>query len=487
MSLSRRQFAATALAPLLPLAEPAPRLLLLIVAEQFRPDFLLRWRAEFADGGFARFLEAGAAYLDCRHLASTFTSTALATLGAGAYPAVHGIVADHWYDRTRRVRVKATPADLRANTLATEVRRAGGAVYAIAPTAANAALIAGDALTRAFFFDEKGYLAPSPYKPDELPWLPAFQNAHNPEQARDKRWVALGAGPEAVPLRTLRYDPNQPDEFYLLFKASPFAEAAQFDLLQELVNREKLGHGDALDLVVVVLGATALLGHETGAYSPLIHQMVLHLDLHLAAVFEHLDRTLGPNRYLAAFTAAHGVAALPAPRLAVDGEALAKTVDGALGGDAVDRYVYPFLYLKPGPRSRDGRLAAARAALRFPGVAGFYTQDGECSHHGDWRRRMENSFHAGRSGDVMLTYAPEYTEDFEGAPAISYGSIYNYDAQTPLLFYGAPFRTRVVERTVEAVDVTPTLARACNLPLPSSSTGRVLRDAFVPSARPDRK
>jgi arylsulfatase A-like enzyme len=79
----------------------------------------------------------------------------------------------------------------------------------------------------------------------------------------------------------------------------------------------------------------------------------------------------------------------------------------------------------------------------------------------------------------MLSYRPEYVEDFGLMRGISYGSLYNYDIRTPLCFYGPQFRARVFEQPVEAVDIAPTLARAMGVASPSSSTGRVLGEAFA--------
>ncbi len=117
--------------------------------------------------------------------------------------------------------------------------------------------------------------------------------------------------------------------------------------------------------------------------------------------------------------------------------------------------------------------------MRLPAVAGYYTADGECSHRGEWLRRFRNSFHAVRSGDLMLAYQPRCVEDYGAGRGVSYGSLYNYDARVPLLLYGPQFLDRIIERTVEAVDVAPTLARAMGVALPSSATGRVLAEAFA--------
>jgi arylsulfatase A-like enzyme len=79
----------------------------------------------------------------------------------------------------------------------------------------------------------------------------------------------------------------------------------------------------------------------------------------------------------------------------------------------------------------------------------------------------------------MLSYRPEYVEDFRAGRGISYGSLYNYDARVPLFFCGPQFRAGVFDAAVEAVDVAPTLARAMGIAEPSSSIGRVLSEAFA--------
>lgn len=79
----------------------------------------------------------------------------------------------------------------------------------------------------------------------------------------------------------------------------------------------------------------------------------------------------------------------------------------------------------------------------------------------------------------MLSYRPEYVEDYEPHRGISYGSLYDYDVRVPLCFYGPQFRAEVFESPVEAVDLAPTLARALGVATPSSAAGRVLGEAFA--------
>jgi len=472
MDICRRQFGLWALAAAATRAfgQPSrPKLFVLVILEQLRSDQVEGLAPRFGDGGFRRLRKEGVWFPDCRHLASGFSATGLATLATGAWPAEHGIVADSWYDRGGHAPVHASADALLATTLAAQVAASPRArAYVIGLDRSHAGLVAGGFGARTFWMDQSGqFAADSP--PD---WLADFNRAAPLENRHNQPWIALGARDGAPPLRTLTYDPARPADFVALYKASPFAEEAQFSLLSELIAREQLGQRDTLDFVCLISGASALLGYDTGARSPLMDQMTLQLDQHLEALLTELDILPGQGAYSLALTAAHGAPPAPAAiqraRMAVNGESLAQAVQRALktgGNGGVEKFLYPFLYLDGAGGKEAARLAAARAAMSQPAVAGYYTADGACSTHDDFERRFRNSFHAARSGDVMLSYQPEYVEDYGGGRGISYGSLYNYDAG-------------VHESPVESVDVAPTLARAMGVGQPSSSTGRVLARAM---------
>ncbi len=235
-------------------------------------------------------------------------------------------------------------------------------------------------------------------------------------------------------------------------------------------------------------GSTARLGYETGAQSHLMEQMIIHLDRRLESLLNQLNHAPGENAFDVVLVGAHGAPVAPADdtraRMAVNGERLAQAIERNLSGNGyghVEKYLYPFLYLDSGG-FRDPepiRLAAARSAMDQPAVAGYFTAAGACSTHDDWERRFRNSFHVTRSGDVMLSYRPDYVEDFGQGRGVSYGSLYNYDVRVPLCFFGPQFRTGVYEAPVQSVDVAPTLARAMGVGPPSSSSGRVLAEALA--------
>jgi hypothetical protein len=467
---------------------PAPRLTVLLVLEELRADCLPEVHDVLTGNGLRRLLDHGAYYPGCRHLASSFTSSAAATLATGAWPSLHGIVADRWYERSARRAVPASDEALLATTLAAQVAAAPRTrVFVAGMDQMPVRIFAATPDAKLFWIDERGQIVTRGETPD---WLAAYNRQKPLENLHDAPWMAAGARPGAPPLRTLVYDAAHPDDFVALYKASPFAQMAQFEFLSELVVREKLGQGTTTDLVCMLVGSTARLGYETGARSPLMRQMVLQLDRHVAFLLEQLGRAVGEDGFNVVLTAAHG--APPAPpmearrRMAVNGEALAEALQRVLGGaPRVEKYLYPFLYLDSG-NQRDpepARLVAARAALAQAAVAATYTAGGASSIAGDWTARFRNSFHPQRSGDVMLAYRPEYVEDFGAGRGVSYGSLYNYDTAVPLCFYGPQFQAATFEQAVESVDVAPTLARVLGVGSPSSATGVVLGESFAKNVR----
>ncbi len=461
---------------------------MLFVAEQFRADYLDRYAGLMGSGGFRKLMEEGAYYPECRIPASTFTSSTLATLATGAYPDTHGIVADNWYDAAGKRVVAASAAGIEGSTLASQVLSADprNHVFAAAQDRVPAGLLAGGD-SRIFSLDAASE--------GDSQWLREFRQSYAPEKKKNAAWHALRVPDDVPPLRVLRDDPARPDEFLRLYRGSPFALQAQMELGRMLLSNEK---AEGLAFLPILISAPAMLGYETGADSPLMRDMVLQLDQQIEITLGLLNRSPGAGHFSLVFTGAHGAPAEPPEsrraRMAISGEAVARQIDQALSARFdvssiknryVERYVYPFLHLRHeqlrryGIAPRDARRAAGEEALRVPGVAAFFTADGECSRGSDWHERFRNSFHAVRSGDLMLAYQPGCVEDTGAGRGASYGSLYNYDARVPLLMLGPQFHARTFDEPADLADVAPTLARAMGVAPPSSAVGRVLAKALV--------
>src|SRR5580704_8532944 len=258
MDICRRTFGACMLGSLAARAVAAPsrpKLLVLVVLEQFRADYLDAVWPALSPGGFRRILEKGAYFPDCRHAASTFPASTVATLATGAWPAQHGIVADSWYDEASKKPASANEEALLATTLAAQVAaKSGTRVFVVADSAAHAGLFAGTPGARLFWMDAGGEFATRGDAPE---WLAAYNSRNSPETLHNAKWLAVGAKADTPPLRVLSYDQNHPGGFAALYKSSPFAQSAGFDLLDECLQRENLGQSDTFDFVCVLSSATA--------------------------------------------------------------------------------------------------------------------------------------------------------------------------------------------------------------------------------------
>src|ERR1035441_860847 len=244
---------------------PKPKLLVLVLLEQMRQDYWDAAASQFGPGGLRRILLKGAHFPDCRHLASSFPSTTIATLATGAWPAQHGIVADRWYDSAGRNLVPASQEALLATTLIAQVAAEPRMrTFVIGMDAPAASLLAGTPQARQVWMNPPG---PMRTLGDPPEWLGEFNSLRPLDNAHNAPWMAIGARPGAPPLRTLTYDAEHPEQFLSLFQASPLGQAAQFELLASLIEKEGLGQRDTFDFVCLIAGSLAGLGYETGGRS----------------------------------------------------------------------------------------------------------------------------------------------------------------------------------------------------------------------------
>src|ERR1039458_897033 len=398
MRISRRYFNLSLLggasAVLLPALPTRPKLLVLVVLDVFRQDDLDALGPCFPPGGLRRILNGGAHFPDCRHLASSFPASSGATLATGTWPSQHGIVSDSWYDRAARRPVPASGESLLATTLCAQVAAAPATrTFVIGMDSAHSGIASGASAARQFWLDPSGEFTTLDTPPE---WLAKFNRAHSIDNLHGEPWFAIDARAGAPPMRTLAFHPARPREFVHLFEASPFGQQAQFDLLGQLIESEELGQGETSDFVCFVAGSTAKLGYETGGRDPLMRQLILHLDRHLETLLGRLAKATGEHGFNLGFAGPHGPPTAPSAesraRMAVNGEGVAQAVNRFLTGTGdgrVLRYLYPFLYLDitPGRDPEAVRVAAGRAALDHPAVAGYYTAGGRCSTLEGWEGR----------------------------------------------------------------------------------------------------
>ena len=189
-----------------------PKLIVVVVVDQLRGDYLERYRNQFGEGGFRLFLDHGAYFSDCNYdYANTRTAPGHATLLSGAYSDGHGIAANEWWDPQRKRMVTsvqddstkivgqvssgpgASPHNLLADTLGDELKLAtqGKArVFALALKDRSAILAAGFSADGAYWTDSRtGTWVTSTYYRNELPqWAQEFNSTHGPQQYWNREW-----------------------------------------------------------------------------------------------------------------------------------------------------------------------------------------------------------------------------------------------------------------------------------------------------------
>ncbi len=307
-----------------------PKLVVILVIDQFREDYLERYRADLKGRGFRLFLDHGAYFPDCYYdYANTKTAPGHATIGTGAYTDGHGISANEWWDLNRnkehpitsvedeRYRtvglvnaregsVGASPLNEQASTVGDELRLATAGqsrVYGISLKDRAAILPAGHAANGAFWIDpQSGSFITSTYYMNALPdWATQFNASSRAQDAMDAAGVTT------------------PGKFFDQVGPKPAANAYELDFARALIQNEGLGHHPTTDLLTISLSANDLLGHRVGPDAAEERRMVDSLDDQLDGFFSWLDANVdgGLANVWVALTADHGVAPTPAEAAAL--------------------------------------------------------------------------------------------------------------------------------------------------------------------------
>lgn len=499
--LPRIVLALLVLSPLPTLASDDPRLVLTIVVDQFRYDYLSRHQADFTDG-LRTLLDHGAVFTNAHYEAMpTVTAVGHSTVLSGAMPAVSGIAGNSWYsvDEGRNVqsitdtdvmplgggREGASPKRLLVSTIGDELKASGrgGKVYGVSLKDRGAILPSGHAADAAYWVNAGQMVSSSWYFPALPAWVQSF-NAGNP---------ALDFAGQSWTGGTL---PGDPEQLLRAMDATPFADQLVLDFTLQLMAEEELGQDEATDLLTVSFSAMDYLGHASGPDTAAMRAMVLSVDRKIGQLIAAAEAAAGRDRLLVVFTADHGVAPLPEtsrahglPAGRFDGAAARQSVEDALeasfgDGDYVLSASEGAIYLNRFPVP--GRfipyeqleLVTAETLRNLPLVTRVYTRsDLERGLVSGDRidERVRNGFNDKESGDLIIVHQAYWL----GMPAgTNHGSPYNYDSHVPLIFMGPAslLRPGRYHAATGIQDLAPTLATMLGIATPTGSQGRVLTE-----------
>lgn len=345
-------------APAAPINSPRPRLVLLIVVDQFRYDYLTRFGDLFGARGIGRLMRDGASWTETNfdHV-PTFTAPGHAVFMTGAWPSQTGIIANEWYERDTGKKVKSvtddrtiklagkpgepgySPRRLLCSTVGDELRLADGdrsKVIGISTKDRSAILPAGRRANAAYWFgtDNGNMVSSNYYFSQEPGWVERFNNRRLADQLFGARWDRLlpeaeylkRAGKDDVPWENqdksssdTNYFPHvvtggadKPSRmFYKALDYTPFANDLLVSFAEEAITNEKLGGGADTDVLTVSFSANDYVGHRFGPYSHEAMDMTLRVDRQIGTLLDFVDAHVGLQNTVVVFSADHGASPVP--------------------------------------------------------------------------------------------------------------------------------------------------------------------------------
>jgi len=504
-----------------------PKLVVVIVIDQFRGDYLERYRDQFGEGGFRLLIDHGANFTDCNYdYANTRTAPGHATLFTGAYSNGHGIAANEWWDPKKKKMVTsvedddtklvgiagdktgASPHNLLADTLGDELKLAtqGKArVFGVSLKDRAAILPGGFAADAAYWIDPKSgaWITSTYYRADLPKWAQDFNTGNRAAKYWDRDWK--NANGDLMRSTAHRKSKDGSDAgFYEVIGSTPFANEYELEFAKELFVYENLGAGQATDLLVVSLSPNDILGHQVGPDSPEMAAMALALDRELADFFNFVGHQVGLANTWIALSADHGISALPdaakklrIPAANLDAGKLEAQVNAALTakfspGHAANyiKLDYPDAWLDQDAfaaahiKEHDAETAVGEA-MKQAGLRDYFTKsqlaEGEVPDTALGKKFL-NSY-SPEGGWYVMGLPEPYTVG--PAKGTDHASPYTYDTHVPLAFYGLPFRPGTYRTPAEPVDLAVTLASLLGINAPTHAVGRVLTEALAPPHHAD--
>lgn len=518
--------------------DASTRLVLVIVVDQMRYDYLLRFAPLF-EGGLGRLYKEGAVFTRAlyRH-SSTETGPGHSVILTGKHGSHSGIVANSWYDPYLKADVNvvddplrlpvggtgraASPANMLGFTIGDTLKHEhpGSRVMTISIKDRSAVLLGGKLANAAYWYDGgTGHFMTSTYYADQLPqWLIQWNAKPYADSYAGGKWERLKddpalyekyAGRDAVEGEWDRKDIVFPHlvrgkigtpDLYNEFRRLPFADTMILEAATVLFRENKLGLGKDPDLFAIGLSTTDYIGHTYGPDSQEIMDQLLRLDLSLAKLFAEVDATVGMNRTLVVLSSDHGVMPLVeilkergidarrvAPAVIEEAvkNALAKRYPGA--DDLVASFYTPSVYLNEENIARrniplDQVEETVKTTLLNTGLIEVaYTRGdfaGGSRPNDPVFQLYRNAYFAPRSPHVTAALKQYlFVDDYPGGT--THGSHYDYDRHVPIIFRGPGIKPGMYDTLCGPEDIAPTLAALLKLKFPKEEDSRLLSEMFA--------
>lgn len=519
------------------IAPEKPKLIVTIVVEQMRYDFIDRFYNQFGPDGLKKLLIEGS-FCKNTHINYMFTqsSPGYTSIVTGATPSVHGIVADKWYKNINETKIESTrnrryktvgsnslygehsPSQIITSTISDELKLIDkqSKVFSIGIDPSAAVLSGGHLSNGSYWMDEKtGQWISSQYYIDSLPqWVKTFNQKGNPELYLNRQWNTLkdintykesrsdtsdyetGFGPR---LNQFPYDiakishieGKYPD--YTLLNSTPFGNTYTEDFAIQTIVNENLGKDAHPDFLMVNFTPSKNISNRFGPLSVEVEDAYLRLDKDIAHFLKFLENEIGKHNILVILTSNHGVAY--APKYLEEKKIpagnykstyaitlLKSYLNASYGnGDWIKLYYNQQIYLNrlliedSKLKLEDVQQKVVDFLIQFDGIANAVSSTTlmRSEFSNGIYAKMQNSFNQRRSGDIMLNLKPGWLQDI--TETSSSNSPYVYDTHIPLIWYGWRIKRQEISDKIEITDIAPTISYLLNMTKPNGCTGKAIK------------
>ena len=508
-----------------------PKLVVGIVVDQMRYDYLTRFYSKYGEGGFKRMINEG---FNCKNnhfnYIPTYTGPGHTSIYTGTTPKYHGVIGNNWYDKETKKTVycasdesvksvgvnseweRMSPHRMKTTTFSDENRlftQMRGKTIGISIKDRGAVLPAGHTGT-AFWFHgkDKGSWITSTFYMNELPkWVTDF-NTSDAAESYLKVWNTLydietytesgsdlnafEGGYEGKETATFPYDfaklKDQNSGFDII-KASPFGNSIVADFAIAAIAGEQLGQDNITDVLAVSFSSTDYVGHNFGVNSKEIQDTYLRLDKDLERFFNALDEKVGKGNYTVFLTADHGAVDVPAylqsvniPAGYLDNET-AKTklmqflLEEFNSSNLIENMSNNQIFLNRAEIAKldldldDVQEAIVNEIIAYDNVDKAYTAKtmSTVDFTSGIEKLLQNGYNQKRSGDVIIVNDPAFIS--YSKTGSTHGSGLNYDTHVPLLFFGKGIKHGQTLQKTEITDIAPTMSALLGISFPNASTG----------------
>ena len=514
-----------------------PKLIIGITVSEMRYDYLKRYWDKFGDGGFKRLINQGTYCRNVHHDYLLSESAAgYASIATGAYPDVHGMVSEYWYDRLRNEvtfciadehvetvggsydQGRYSPSKLMVSTLSDDMKLTGkfkSKVVSLSLDPVAAVINGGHTANAAYWYDNtSGKWISSSYYQDSLSsWVNDFNNKNFANIYLDKVWepsLPLKAYTESLSdtsdyekgikgRKVFPYDLSKlsaiskKEKNYELLKYTPFGNSYTKDFAISTIVNENMGKDKITDWLMIGFSSSGYAGDIFNSWSVEMEDIYLRLDKDIEHFLNFVDKEIGLKNVLIYVTGENAVANDPAylidqriPSGYFNYNAAISLLKSYLNliygsGDWIKFYYSQQLYLNI-DLIESSKLSltefqnrVARFMIQFEGVSNVLTSDNLMTNNytrGAFEK-IQKSYNQKRSGDILINLEAGWVEK---GPDRKESSSFHYDTHVPLIWYGWKIGRAELSRQISVTDIMPTLGYFMDLSRPAAMQGEVIKE-----------